>query len=70
MLEKQIIQLNDRTKGVTIAIHTLYARLHSGLGNKKLDEQIAFLQREKIDLNDRRAKLKDKLQPEGLPSKG
>ena len=72
MLENQIIQLSDETReeGIATKIHTSNARLHSEPGNKKLKDQIAFLQREKIGLNDRRPKLEEKLMPEGMPCKG
>ena len=72
MLEQQLIQLNDEIKEITSEIQKLYARLDSEadpLGKEKLEERIAELKREKTEVNDRRRKLEDKLQPGGMPPK-
>ena len=71
MLEKQIIQLNDGTKGIASEIDTLYSRIHSKPANTKLEEQGAFLQKEKIEINERRKTARgESYWPEGKPPKG
>ncbi len=72
-LDKQLSQLNDECKEVTSTIEQLYGRKDSEQNpsvREELLERMVDLRKRENELNDRRRKLEDKLQPGGMRFKG
>ena len=72
LLEKQLSKLNDEIDVITSDIRHLYSRLDSEQDTSLWEcfkERITKLEKKETELDDRRRKLEDKLQPGGMPSK-
>ena len=72
-LNKQISQLNGEIKEITSKIEQLYSGLNSEQdpsSRERLEERIKKLETEKGEVYGSREKLMNKLQPEGMPTRG
>ena len=71
LLDKRLSKLDGEIDVIANKIEQLYGRLDSEQDTslrEDFKERINKLESEKTELNDRRSKLEDKLQPGGMPS--
>ena len=72
LLDKQLSKLNGEIDAIANKIEQLYGRLDSEQDTslrEDFKERITKLEKKETELDDRRRKLEDKLQPGGMPSK-
>ena len=72
LLDKRLSKLDGEIDGTRSDIRDLYSRLDSEQDTslrEDFKERITKLEKKETELDDRRRKLEDKLQPGGMPSK-